>query len=132
MMTAGLEVSREAGAITRTTNINKTDQIPWVMTGRWWRTPGWSISIFENHNDGTLLCRKAVVKERLELELLRRQLERKKREAEYASEDTPVTIDPFRDEELYKPKKQIFKTQFELDFENKWREKFGESYHGGL
>ena len=79
-----------------------------------------------------LLCRKAVVKERLELELLRRQLERKKREAEYASGDTPVTIDPFRDEELYKPKKQIYKTQFELDFENKWREKFGESYHGGL
>lgn len=77
-------------------------------------------------------ARKAVVKERLELELLRRQLERKKREAEYASEDTPVTIDPFRDEELYKPKKQIYKTQFELDFENKWREKFGESYHGGL
>ena len=42
MMTAGLEVSREAGAITRTTNIIKTDQILWVMTDRWWRMPGWS------------------------------------------------------------------------------------------
>ena len=73
-----------------------------------------------------------MVKERLELELLRRQLERKKREAEYNSEDIPVSIDPFRDEDLYKPKKQIYKTQLELDFENKWREKFGESYHGGL
>lgn len=78
------------------------------------------------------LSRKAVVKERLELELLRRQLERKKREAEYKSEDTLVSIDPFKDEELYKPKRQLYKTQFELDFENKWREKFGESYHGGL
>ena len=88
--------------------------------------PGWSdfylLSLYL-HIFFYFLCRKAVVKERLELELLRRQLERKKREAEYASGDTPVTIDPFRDEELYKPKKQIYKTQFELDFENKWREK---------
>ena len=38
----------------------------------------------------------------------------------------------FRDEDLYKPKHQKFKTQFEIDFEDKWREKFGESYHGGL
>ena len=126
-MTAGLEVSREGGAI-----ISQTEQILSVMTDRWWRMPGWSDFYSRHHNGQTLLRRKAVVKERLELELLRRQLERKKREAEYASEDTPVTIDPFRDEELYRPKKQIYKTQFELDFENKWREKFGESYHGGL
>ena len=132
-MTAEPEASIEAGATTRTPNITKREQILWVMTDRWWRTPGWcQIQTLNIQPDLTLLCRKAVVKERMELELLRRQLERKKREAEYASEDTPVTIDPFRDEELYKPKKQIYKTQFELDFENKWKEKFGESYHGGL
>lgn len=76
-------------------------------------------------------ARKAMVKERLELELLRRQMERKRREAEEAEESIPVSIDPFRDEDAYKPKHQKYKTQFEIDFENKWREKFGESYHGG-
>ena len=77
-------------------------------------------------------ARKALVKERLELELLRRQMERKKKEAEEAELAIPVSIDPFRDEETYKPKHQRFKTQFEIDFENKWKDKFGESYHGGL
>lgn len=77
-------------------------------------------------------ARKALVKERLELELLRRQMERKRKEAEEAELSIPVSIDPFRDEETYKPKHQKFKTQFEIDFENKWKEKFGESYHGGL
>ena len=77
-------------------------------------------------------ARKALVKERLELELLRRQMERKKKEAKDAEDSIPVSIDPFRDEEIYKPKHQKYKTQFELDFENKWKEKFGESYHGGL
>lgn len=76
-------------------------------------------------------ARKALVKERLELELLRRQMERKKKEAEEAELSIPLSIDPFRDEETYKPKHQKFKTQFEIDFENKWKEKFGESYHGG-
>ena len=77
-------------------------------------------------------ARKALVKERLELELIRRQMERKKKEAEEAEQSIPVSIDPFRDEDTYKPKHQKFKTQFEIDFENKWRDKFGESYHGGL
>ena len=57
---------------------------------------------------------------------------RKRKEAEDAEQSLPVSIDPFRDEDVYKPKHQKYKTQFELDFENKWREKFGESYHGGL
>ena len=61
-------------------------------------------------------ARKALVKERLELELLRRQMERKKKEAEEAELSIPVSIDPFRDEETYKPKHQRFKTQFEIDF----------------
>ena len=48
-------------------------------------------------------ARKALVKERLELELLRRQMERKKKEAKDAEDSIPVSIDPFRDEEIYKP-----------------------------
>ena len=41
-------------------------------------------------------ARKALVKERLELELLRRQMERKRKEAEDAEQSLPVSVDPFR------------------------------------
>ena len=82
----------------------------------------------QNHFSGDIEDeRKMLVKERLELELLRRQLERKKKDEE---ENTILSVDPFVDEGFYKPKKTILKTKFEVDFESKWKEKFGESYHG--
>ena len=71
--------------------------------------------------------RKKLARERIELELIKRKLERKMKEAD----NTEVSVDPYKDEEYYKPKKRKEKSQFEKDFETRWKEKFGESYNGG-
>ena len=48
-----------------------------------------------------------------------------------AEEAPAVSVDPYKDEEYYNPKRKKEKSQFEVDFESRWKEKFGESYNGG-
>ena len=47
------------------------------------------------------------------------------------ADDNPVSVDPYKDEDYYNPKKRKEKSQFEVDLETRWKEKFGESYNGG-
>ena len=47
-----------------------------------------------------------------------------------AEEPPTVSVDPYKDEDFYNPKRKKEKSQFEADFEARWKEKFGESYSG--